>query len=334
MRRQGNFADSPASAYGAGQIQNAHSDFQGQLEAFTPERDQPYPDSQTEGQWRWERDGPNMSRPMATPIYNEGQSLLTASVFITIVIRNRNHRVMGLLPMLISKRNHIFCGILREMRGILAFVEINRQGVDSSRTTYYRGQMDAQSGMEKQSSNPRAQPQHQENPKPGYESNRGMQTFEGLEQKFMDDITRLAKDQIEAEDAEIARHREKINTINTRYEEQLAALRARHTGKREEIMRKESQARQQQYKQQSMRMMDQYHPNAVSVMPSGHPQGYIGNAQDPAAVGDAPSRSYGSDRFEAYGERARFQGGTRDHGFESRGQYPGGTNYDTVSRFY
>ncbi|ESQ42162.1 hypothetical protein EUTSA_v10014324mg [Eutrema salsugineum] len=282
MRRQGNFADSPASAYGAGQIQNAHSDFQGQLEAFTPERDQPYSDSQTEDQWRWERDGPNMSRPMATAIYNEGQ------------------------------------------------------GVDSSRT-YDRGQMDPKSGMEKQGSDPRAQAQHQENTKPGYENNRGMQTFEGLEQKFMDDITRLAKDQIEAEDAEIARHREKINTINTRYEEQLAALRARHTGKREEVMRKESQARQQHYKQQTMGMMDQYHPNAVggaNLMPSGHPQGYIGNAQDPAAVADAPSRSYGSDRYEAYGERTRFQGGTRDHGFESRGQYPGGTVYDTVSRFY
>ncbi|KAL1214935.1 hypothetical protein V5N11_033028 [Cardamine amara subsp. amara] len=107
MRRQGNFAESPASAYGAGHIHNSHSDFQGQLEAFTPERDQPYSDSQPEGQWRWERDGPNMSRPMATPIYNEGQ------------------------------------------------------GSDS-----------------------RAQPQHQENPKTGYDNNRGMQTFEGLEHKF------------------------------------------------------------------------------------------------------------------------------------------------------
>lgn len=68
--------------------------------------------------------------------------------------------------------------------------------------------MDPKLGMEKQGSDPRAQPQHQENPKPGYENNHGMQTFEGLEQKFMDDITRLAKDQIKAEDAEIARHRE------------------------------------------------------------------------------------------------------------------------------
>jgi hypothetical protein len=130
---------------------------------------------------------------------------------------------------------------------------------------------------------------------------------------------------------------QKINTINARYEEQLATLRARHTGKREEIMRKESLARQQQFKQQTMGMMDQYHPNVVgqaNLMPSGHPQGYIGSAQDPAAVADAPPRSYGSDRFEAYGERARFQGGNRDHGFEPRGPYPGGNVYDTSSRFY
>lgn len=101
MRRQGNFADSPASAYGTGQIQDSHSDFQGQLEAFTPERDQSYSDSQAEGQWRWERDGPNMSRPMATAVYNEGNSLLTESVFDTKtylgIIGKNNYHVLGLL---------------------------------------------------------------------------------------------------------------------------------------------------------------------------------------------------------------------------------------------
>lgn len=97
MRRQGNFADSPASAYGAGQIPNAHSDFQGQLEAFTPERDQPYSDSQVqpEGQWRWERDGPNMPRPMSATTYNEGKSLLT--VKDQTIVRKRSHHMMGLL---------------------------------------------------------------------------------------------------------------------------------------------------------------------------------------------------------------------------------------------
>ncbi|CAN8244277.1 unnamed protein product [Cochlearia groenlandica] len=285
MRRHGNFAGSPAGGYGSQQMQSSHSDFQGQFEAFTPERDQPpHSDSQADVQWRWERDGENLSRTKETAIYNEGQG-----------------------------------------------------GVDPSRS-YYHGQMNPKPGIEKQGSDHhRTQTQqHQENTKPVYENTRaGMQqqTFEGLEQKFMDDVTRLAKEQTDAEDAEILRHREKINTINARYEEQLAALRARHTGKREEIMRKESQARQQQYKKQAVPMIDQYHPNVVGL-PSGHPQGYIGNAQDPVAVADAPSRSYGSDRFEAYGDRSRFQGGTRDHGFESRGQYTGGTGYDTGSRFY
>lgn len=69
--------------------------------------------------------------------------------------------------------------------------------------------------MEKQGSDSRAQPQYQENPKTGYDNNRGMQTFESLEQKFMDDITRLAKDQIAAEDAEIARHREVSNILQS-----------------------------------------------------------------------------------------------------------------------
>lgn len=75
--------------------------------------------------------------------------------------------------------------------------------------------MDPKAGMEKQGSDIRTQPQHQENPKTGYDNNRGVQTFEGLEQKFMDDITRLAKDQIEAEDAEIARHREVSNKLES-----------------------------------------------------------------------------------------------------------------------
>lgn len=42
----------------------------------------------------------------------------------------------------------------------------------------------------------------------GYEDNPISQTFEGLEQKFYDDILKLAKEQNNAEDAENIRHRE------------------------------------------------------------------------------------------------------------------------------
>ena len=42
----------------------------------------------------------------------------------------------------------------------------------------------------------------------GYEGNHPSQSFEGLEQKFLDDIMKLAREQNDAEDAENARHRE------------------------------------------------------------------------------------------------------------------------------
>lgn len=75
--------------------------------------------------------------------------------------------------------------------------------------------------------------------------------------------------------------------------------------------------------------MDQY-PN--SSMGSSDPHGYIGIASS-AAVGEA-RRGYNSDHFDSYRERARFLGGARDQGLESRGPYPGGRVYDTGSRYY
>lgn len=53
----------------------------------------------------------------------------------------------------------------------------------------------------------RSQP-HEEDMDIGYEDNRVVQTFEGLEQRFLDDIMKLNKEQTDAEDAENARHRE------------------------------------------------------------------------------------------------------------------------------
>lgn len=48
----------------------------------------------------------------------------------------------------------------------------------------------------------------------GFEDKPLSQTFEGLEQKFLDDIMKLAKDQSDAEDAENARHKEVCMIIN------------------------------------------------------------------------------------------------------------------------
>lgn len=48
----------------------------------------------------------------------------------------------------------------------------------------------------------------------GYENKPLSQTFEGLEQKFLDDIMKLAKEQSDAEDAENARHKEVCMIMN------------------------------------------------------------------------------------------------------------------------
>lgn len=52
----------------------------------------------------------------------------------------------------------------------------------------------------------RSQP-HEEDMDIGYEDNQVAQTFETLEQRFLDDIMKLSKEQTDAEDAENARHR-------------------------------------------------------------------------------------------------------------------------------
>lgn len=42
----------------------------------------------------------------------------------------------------------------------------------------------------------------------GYEDNPLLQTFEGLDKKFLNEIMKLVKEQTDAEDAENVRHRE------------------------------------------------------------------------------------------------------------------------------
>ena len=81
MRRQGQYVDSGGNAYVSAQMQHMPAQrmdhkaghFQGQLEAFTPERDQPYGTPKSDGQWRWERDGSKVSNPMAAKMFNEGK---------------------------------------------------------------------------------------------------------------------------------------------------------------------------------------------------------------------------------------------------------------------
>lgn len=197
------------------------------------------------------------------------------------------------------------------------------QGGDAPRS-YYQGQRsDPRMVLERQGNNdPRSHP-GEEDMEIGYEDKPMLQTFEGLEQRFLDDIMKLAKELTDAEDAENARHRESINSINCQYQEQLNALRARHATRRDEVLKRETEARQQQYEKV---VLDNY-PN--SGMGHSDPRGYP--ASLPAAE---PHRGYNSEQYDPHRERARFPGGYRDHGLEPRGQYHGPRIPEAGSRYH
>lgn len=61
--------------------------------------------------------------------------------------------------------------------------------------------------LQNQSQTPRSLV-HKEDTDLIYEANNLSSTYEGLEQKFLDDILKLSKEQNDAEDVENARHRE------------------------------------------------------------------------------------------------------------------------------
>lgn len=83
------------------------------------------------------------------------------------------------------------------------------QGREAPRS-YYQSQqrLDPRMPLERQGGGDHRSQHHEEDMDIGYEDNRVPQTFEGLEQGFLDDIMKLSKEQTDAEDAENARHRE------------------------------------------------------------------------------------------------------------------------------
>lgn len=206
----------------------------------------------------------------------------------------------------------------------------NRDGPKASHAIsphmYHEGQRpDGKPGLEKQAvKDPRA-PSHEADMEVGYEDTVALpQTFESLEQKFIQDIIELTKELEDAEDKENARHRERLMEINTKYQEKLVAMRARQANKREEVLRIESQARHNEYQKKQQQQ--------------AHMVGYQSNVRPPEPHGYGPpggpiSRGYGAasgSEFEsAYGDQAR------DRGYQQpRGPYPGGRAYNSDGRYF
>lgn len=165
----------------------------------------------------------------------------------------------------------------------------------------YGGQMpDPKMDLEKQTNKEHRLSAHEQDMEIGYEDKPSTPSFEGLEQRFLDEIMKLAKELSDAEDAENARHRERIIEINVQYQEKLSSLRAQQAKRREEFLLKEAQARIHQYKQAAS---NHYPANASPIDPRGYgmknarpidPRGYgIKNASpiDPRGYGSANASS-------------------------------------------
>ncbi|RZC78499.1 hypothetical protein C5167_002718 [Papaver somniferum] len=228
----------------------------------------------------------------------------------------------------------------------------------------YQGQnrLDSQSGLEKAVINDQRVQIHEQDMEIGYDESSYSQTFEVLENKFQADIIKLTKEQDEAEDAENARHKEKIVEINARYHEKLTALRSQHAGRREDFLRRESQGRQSHYKQLILdHFPNQTGPNdprgyggsatAVAAAEAAIGEGRRAYAAAEAAVGEGRRayaaaeaaagegrRAYAAaSQFDSYRERAQYLQEGRNHGgFEptARNPYPGGRAYNNNSRLY
>ncbi|XP_021901339.1 uncharacterized protein LOC110817208 isoform X1 [Carica papaya] len=87
------------------------------------------------------------------------------------------------------------------------FLYLNHYGQGGGGTrSYYQGESIESSENQVKKEN-KTQPQEQDM-EIGYEDNPLLQTFEGLDKKFLNEIMKLVKEQTDAEDAENVRHRE------------------------------------------------------------------------------------------------------------------------------
>lgn len=234
----------------------------------------------------------------------------------------------------------------------LSFIE--GQG-DSGTRSYYQGQMpDQKRGSDNQSNGETRSLPHEQDMEIGYEDKPSSLTFEALEQKFLDEIINLAKEQNDAEAVENERHREKIIELNTKYQEKILALHSQQAARREEFLRKESQARLNQYQQAGMN----HHLNTGIRDTHGTPEEFLRKESQarlnqsqqaglnhypntgmhdthgtPVAAAAEAHQAYAASQFESYRERQHMLGSGRTQGTE-RVPYPSGRVYNNASRHY
>lgn len=194
------------------------------------------------------------------------------------------------------------------------------EGGNVTRSIYQAQMLDS----EKQENKETRSQVHEQDMEIGYEDRPSPLPFEGLEHKFLGEITKLIKEQSDKEDAENARHREKMIEINTQYQEKLLSLRAHQANRREEFLRKESQARLQQYQQTAMN----HNPKNTG---RGDAQSHSSRA---AATAEEARQAYAISQFDSSREQPQYPSRRRGQSTEGRVPYPSGRVYNTGARYY
>ncbi|CAK8572927.1 unnamed protein product [Lathyrus sativus] len=126
----------------------------------------------------------------------------------------------------------------------------------------------------------------------GYDEMPSTPTYEGLEQRFIDEIMKLVRERSDKEDAEISRHKERIVEINEEFQEKMSSLRAHQETRRQEFLHKELKARSNQYQVGKRN----HHPN----MKIADANGYLCPTTFTAGEATSSSRFHGATEYCKY----------------------------------
>ncbi|EOY19313.1 Uncharacterized protein TCM_044378 [Theobroma cacao] len=305
MKRPSAYGDPNVNPYATSEMQHMSAQrivqHNAAMNNFSVEKDAKLRFSRVDGQWQRNRDAPKLHDQMPSHAFNQG--------------KEKRGCEQEQITKLVVPSLEWFC--------ICIFLSIYYGSVQEVNTTrsYHQGQaLDLLENSANVENNAQSREQDIEI---RYEDNRSPLTFEGLERKFHDEIMKLVKEQSDAEDKEIARHKEKIMEINTRYQEKLSALRAQHANRREEVLLKELQTRLHQYQQAGI----------SSHLNSGlqDARGYGGTAVA-AAAGE--TRGYTTGQFHSYRDQSRFNAGQTTQGSEVRVPYPEGHFNHTSAQYF
>ncbi|GLJ47747.1 hypothetical protein SUGI_1008460 [Cryptomeria japonica] len=167
----------------------------------------------------------------------------------------------------------------------------------------------------------------------GFEDQTLPKSFEAFEQKLMDEVMKLTKQQDDAEDDENTWHRERTREIHEQFQAKLVALRAQHAKRREEFLCHEMQTRVDQYRQPAS--SKQYHESGGGPM-HGYKENLNDNRGYSSSVADGHQGYPGG--YDARRDEMQYYGNpphtfNRNQSYDMREAFSGSRMYESAQRY-